>query len=158
MSLFQRILDLLWLRRMFSKRDLDAITAAVAKAEGTTSGEIRVVIRARKDKHVTDIQEQAEVDFKKHGMHKTQDQTGVMLLIVLSDRAFYIMGDEGINEELPPNFWSQQAAQLSSAFEKQHSTQGICESVKAIGGYLSEYFPRKDDDVDELPNRPVLEA
>ncbi|NQV90054.1 TPM domain-containing protein [Candidatus Uhrbacteria bacterium] len=158
MKFFQRLIDLWWMHRMFSKQDLDAITVAVTKAEQTTSGEIRVVIRARRDDSIPDVKTQAEADFLKHKMHDTRDKTGVLLLIVLADRAFYIMGDEGINNLLPPNFWEQQAIELSSAFHERHSTKGICESVEAIGRCLCEHFPKKHDDTNELPNRPVLEV
>lgn len=155
----KRILEIIDRLRMwwsFSSKDLAAITAAVTEAEKHTSGEIRVVIRVRRETGVNDVKAQAERDFLKHGLQNTEDQTGVLLLIVLQDHQFWLMGDKGVNDHLDADFWSRQSLFLSSAFAGGSWTEGICQVVLEIGHRLAEHFPRQTDDADELPNTPVV--
>lgn len=46
---------------------------------------------------------------------------------------------------------------MSAHFGEGRYVQGICEAVAEVGKRLAEFFPKKPDDVNELPDDPVLE-
>ncbi len=151
-------IDRLMLRARFPGRQLQLITDAVARAEAKTSGEIRVVILARFEDGVSDIKTQAEREFLKHGLQQTRDKTGVLLLIVLKNRQCYVMADKGLNDQLDDAFLGTEITYLSKAIGNGQATAGICEMVGNIGSKLAEFFPPREDDVNELSDAPILGA
>lgn len=143
---------------IFSEEDLAKIEAATKEAENNTSGEIRVAIRSRYDEDLKgDLHGQTKRDFFKHGLDKTRDKTGVIILLVLEARKFMIWGDDGIHAKVPQGYWKILAVGMSAYFSEERYIQGICETVAEVGKRLAEFFPKKPDDVDELPNEPIVE-
>ncbi|MDD5765927.1 MAG: TPM domain-containing protein [Candidatus Marinimicrobia bacterium] len=136
----------------FSKADLKAIATACSEAEKNTSGEIRVSVFSKtptqfKDK---DIMEIALDEFFRLGMDKTHDRTGILLLILLDRRKFQILGDEGIHTKIDQSVWDEVAESLSQDFKQHNYKTGVMNVVTKMGAILSEHFPRKNDDVNEL--------
>lgn len=142
----------------FSQDDFMRIKDAVSNAEINTSGEIRVVIRSYYDKDLEgSLHEQTKRDFLTYGLDKTRDKTGVIILLVLEARKFMVWGDEGINAKLPQGYWDVLSVGISSRFKEGDFVRGICEAVSEVGRRLSEFFPKKPDDVNELPNDVITE-
>ncbi|OFZ34912.1 MAG: hypothetical protein A3D92_17875, partial [Bacteroidetes bacterium RIFCSPHIGHO2_02_FULL_44_7] len=142
----------------FSEKDLVKIEAATREAEKNTSGEVRVVIRSHYDEDLEgNLHEQTKRDFLKHGLDKTRDKTGVIVLLVLAAKRFMIWGDDGIHAKVPQGYWDMLAVGISAHFKEERYVQGVCEAVDEVGKRLAEFFPKKLDDVDELPNKPIVE-
>ena len=130
--------------------DQQRIVGAIANAEGRTSGELRVHVQKRVG--ATDIRNLAERTFERLGMTKTAERNGVLLFIASEDRQFTILGDSGIDAKVPAGFWDDVIAKLTSRFKVGEFSDGIIEAIEAAGEHLAAYFPRSDDDVDELSN------
>jgi uncharacterized membrane protein len=128
--------------------DQPRITAAIAIAEGETSGEIRVHIQPKstggEPRYV------AERTFERLGMTKTALRNGVLLFIASEENSFVILGDKGIDEKVPAGFWDEIAAKLTVRFKNGEFTDGIVEAITAAGHQLRTYFPRAEGDVNEL--------
>lgn len=128
--------------------DQPRITAAIAVAEGETSGEIRVHIQPKAiggyARYV------AERTFERLGMTKTALRNGVLLFIASEENSFVILGDKGIDEKVPAGFWDEIAAMLTIRFKNGEFTDGIVEAITAAGQQLKSYFPRAEGDVNEL--------
>lgn len=138
--------------KYFSKDDLKKIAQACTEVEKTTSGEIRVSIYNKKpwrlrNKNVFEV---ALAEFYRLGMDKTRDRTGILLFILLKDRKFQILADEGINKKVDQNIWDEIASELSDYFKKGKYVEGIIKTVKKMGEVLSTHFPCKPDDTNEL--------
>src|SRR5229473_1629054 len=131
--------------------DQPRIVAAIAAAEGETSGEIRIHIQRKVGGG--DIRFVAERTFERLGMTKTALRNGVLLFIASEERSFVILGDKGIDEKVPAGFWDEIAAKLTIRFKNGEFTDGIVEAIAAAGQHLREYFPRATDDVNELPDQ-----
>ena len=127
----------------------DEIVAAIRDAEQKTSGEIRVFIS---HKEVKDAVAEAQAQFERLGMTKTALRNGVLLFITSEQRSFVILGDKGIDEKVPSGFWDEIAAKLTIRFRNGEFTDGIVDAISAAGEQLKAYFPRADDDVNELPD------
>lgn len=134
--------------------ELKQIADAISDAERNTSGEIRVSIRKRRTlkERKLSLHELAVRNFFQLGMDKTKEKTGVLIFLSLSDRAFQIIGDEGIHKRVPDGHWDRLASGMTAHFKERRFCQGICEVVKEIGTTLAREFPQKEGDINELPN------
>ncbi len=125
------------------------LSAAIAEAEGRTSGEIRIFITHKK---CADPMAAAAEQFDKLGMSATEERNGVLLFIAPRSRKFAIIGDQGIHQKCGPEFWQQLATAMTAAFKGGKLTEGLSQAVRQAGELLAEHFPRKEDDRNELPD------
>jgi uncharacterized membrane protein len=141
-------------KKLFTEEDLNAIAAAISEAEKTTAGEIRVSIRQKRRwrERKLSIEEMTRQEFHHLGMTKTKDRTGILIFLLLDERKFFILADEGIHSKVEEATWAKIAEQISSHFVKKNFHQGIIHGVQAVGIVLSQFFPRKEDDTNELTN------
>jgi uncharacterized membrane protein len=141
-------------KQMFTKEDLAAIASAISEAEKTTAGEIRVSIRQKRkwrEKKRT-IEEIARQEFHLLGMIKTKDRTGILIFLLLEDKKFFILADDGIHTKVEDGTWDKIANEISDHFSRKNFRLGIVHGVHSVGAELSKFFPRKSDDTNELPN------
>lgn len=141
-------------KRLLSEEDLHAITHFIEEQEQTTSGQIRVAIRerrARKEKGLS-IEGLARREFHSLGMTKTAQRSGVLIFLLLEDRSFYILADEGIHRKVSEGTWETIAGEMGHHFSGKKFREGILHGVKLVASELSKHFPHRPGDKDELPN------
>lgn len=133
----------------FSKKEKERIVNAIQEAERATSGEIRVHLarRARPD-----IEAHARELFVKLGMTETAARNGVLILIGIASRRFVVLGDRGIHEKVPPDFWNDVVETMKNAFRENRFADGLAEGILRIGEKLRDAFPHQRDDINELPD------
>jgi uncharacterized membrane protein len=146
------------LYHFFSDDDFLRISKKITEAEKTTSGEIRVGVCEKKKfaDRKKDIRKLAEQEFYRLNMHITRDKTGILLFLLLSERQFYILADEGINSKVSQNTWDGVRDEILSKFREGQYTKGITAGVEKVGKILTEFFPIKADDTNELSNKIVI--
>ncbi|MBP7408997.1 MAG: TPM domain-containing protein [Flavobacteriales bacterium] len=132
-----------------SETDRQRVSAAIRAAEMRTSGEIRVHLE---DHIEDDVLDHAAFVFEELDMHKTKDRNGVLIYVSVSDRKVAVIGDKGINERVPENFWNDVLAVLRAHFAAGSRADGICEAVAMVGEKLLAFHPHQRDDRDELSN------
>ena len=114
-----------------------------------TSGEIRVHLeRQFRD----DTLKHAEEIFSRLKMHETAARNGVLILMGLKSKRFFILGDEGINKKVPSGFWEEIVGKMQTLFKEDRFADGLIEGILEIGRQLKEYFPYQRNDVNELPD------
>ncbi|MCF8368548.1 MAG: TPM domain-containing protein [Bacteroidales bacterium] len=131
----------------FSNEDKEDITLAIKNAELDTSGEIRVHID---EKCKGDPRDTAAYIFQKLEMHKTEQRNGVLFYLAVKNRKFAILGDIGINQKVPENFWDDIRDTMLEHFRNDEFTEGLIEGIEKAGIQLKEHFPHQADDVNEL--------
>ncbi len=140
--------------RYFSNDDLKKISTAIAGAEKATSGEIRVV--ARHSRHWNErkltLHQLGVKEFHRLGMQKTEHRTGVLILILFSEKKFQIIADEGIHAKVPEGTWDGIAEKMTGHFKGGNFVEGIIDAVAAVGQKLSEKFPGRSGDSNQLPD------
>ncbi|MBR5857171.1 MAG: TPM domain-containing protein [Bacteroidales bacterium] len=132
-----------------SKEEQQQIISAIEEAELNTSGEIRVHIES---KCRIDAVARAIYVFNYLKMYKTRQRNGVLVYIATESRKLAIIGDVGINQKVPADFWNHIKENMVAAFAAGNFVGGIAEAVRAAGNSLKEYFPYQQDDVNEQPN------
>jgi uncharacterized membrane protein len=147
-----------WLSKYLTEEDLNKIKDKVAKVELSTSGEIRLSLREKRRfwEKLYQPHELAVKDFEKLGMADTRDKTGIMIFVIFGERYYDILADEGIYEKIPDEIWNSLEARLKEEFIRGSYLNGILHIVEKIGSVLSKEFPRKTDDVNELPDEVVV--
>ncbi len=144
--------------KYFNDDDFLKISAAIKEAEKITSGEIRVSIKDKAPFTLGNlsIREIAEKEFYRLKMDNTRDRTGILLLLLLKERAFYILADEGINSRVTRQAWDTIRDELQNEFQNGNFTNGIIEGINKISKILARHFPIKSDDTNELSNEVVI--
>jgi uncharacterized membrane protein len=134
-------------RKYFSEENKLQIVNAIRVAETNTSGEIRVHI----EKHCKeDVLDRAAYIFEKLEMHKTKLRNGVLFYLAIEDHKFAILGDAGINQKVPENFWEEIKEEMAEKFREGKFTEGLSKGIKKAGEELKHHFPYQKDDVNEL--------
>ena len=146
------------LYHFFSDDDFLRISNAIKDMEKITAGEIRVAVKEEKPfiKKGKDISALAEEEFYKLNMHNTRDKTGILLYLILKERQFHILADEGINTKVSQDTWDTIRNEMQEEFQSGQFANGIITGVKKVGHILGEHFPIKEDDTNELSNKVVI--
>ena len=134
-------------QKYFTEADKLQITNAIRVAETNTSGEIRVHIE---NKCAEDVLDRAAYIFEKLEMHKTALRNGVLFYLAMEDRKFAILGDAGINEKVPENFWESTKEVVISKLKDGQVSEGLASGIIKAGEQLKTHFPYQEDDVNEL--------
>ncbi len=134
-------------KNFFTKEERQQIVEAIKEAELNTSGEIRVHIE---NNCSGDPMKRALYWFGKMGMHKTELRNGVLFYLAVKSRKFAIVGDEGINNAVPDNFWEKIKISMALRFQQRDFAQGLVNGILEAGRALKKYFPHQSDDVNEL--------
>ncbi|MBC7793221.1 MAG: TPM domain-containing protein [Clostridia bacterium] len=93
--------------------------------------------------------------FSEHGVHATRDRTGVLILLSELEHRVVILGDSGINAKLGVNAWGDYVRVMTEAVRKGEAGQGVVTVIAALSETLARHFPRRADDVNELPDAVV---
>lgn len=142
------------------------IADAIAKAEAMTSGEIRILVVAassvlpllsKKDRKIA-VRRRAEREFAKLKIQNTRDRTGVLMMVSLEERMVQVLAGVGINSVVPENTWPVMVRCITEGIKAGNPAQGITMAVADIGKMLSENFPIKADDYNELSNAVVIKG
>ncbi|HSC65313.1 MAG TPA: TPM domain-containing protein [Caldimonas sp.] len=157
-----RLVDEADARRLLGKDALARVEARVAESEKRHSGEIRVVVEAGLPlsylRGNATPRERAVKLFGKLGVWDTERNNGVLIYLLLAERAIEIVADRGLNRVVSAAEWAEIAASMQSAFQARDFEAGLLRAVDAVDVLLVRHFAARPGDVDvnELPDAPVL--
>ena len=132
---------------LFNDDEQLRIKQAVEAAEKHTSGEIRVCVEKTCSEDVLD---RAAKYFTQLDMQKTKLRNGVLIYLATEDRKFAIIGDGGINKEVPVDFWDTTKNEMLEQFKQGNLIEGIVIGITRAGEKLGTFFPCATDDVNEV--------
>jgi uncharacterized membrane protein len=136
-------------RTFLAREERDRVAGAIREFEAKTSGEIRVHLAERTP---GDPVGAASRVFDRIGMARTRDRNGVLFFVSIRDRRFAVIGDRGIDAKVPADFWAGVVRAVESAFANGRYAEGLIEGITMAGARLTEHFPPRADDVNELPD------
>ena len=138
---------------LFTTEEQELIANTIAEAEKATSGEIRIAI----EKHCHGSAfERATQYFAQLGMDKTAQRNGVLIYLASVDHKFAIIGDRGIDNVVPEDFWETTQVAMKAHFSSGNMAEGIVAGISLAGEKLALFFPPQNGDVNELPNDIVF--
>ncbi len=125
------------------------IVEAIIEAENQTSGEIRVHLEKAVEK---DPIQRAEEVFFFLGMDGTVNQNGILFYVAVDDHRFAVIGDKGIDEVVPDDFWESIRDEVITEFKSGEYARGLVQGILHAGEKLKEFFPVEASDQNELPD------
>lgn len=132
--------------KLFDDEGKRQIVDAIRAAELDTSGEIRVHIES---KCSGDPYLRAAWLFSRLNMFETRERNAVLIYLAVKSKKFAIVGDSGINEKVPPDFWNDIKEKMAADFSEGRFVDGISEAVRSVGKHLKSCFSYKEDDINE---------
>lgn len=140
-------------KTFLSPEEQEQIVTAIREAEGKSSGEIKVYFE-RKCKN--ELLDRALEVFYKLKMDQTKLQTGVLIYVAYVDHVFAIIGDKGIHEKVPSNFWDETKVLMESYFKDGRYTEGLLKGIFLAGQQLHQYFEFTDGDTNEISDDIII--
>ncbi len=134
-------------KTFFTAEQQQELIHAIRNAELETSGEIRLHLE---ESCGDDVLDRAADVFRKLEMHKTELRNGVLIYLAVKDRQFAIIGDVGINEKVPENFWDEIKDDMVLHFKQGNYIRGLLNAIETSGIQLKHYFPRSTGDINEM--------
>ena len=160
-----RLLDEGDARRALGAEALARIEARVAASEARHSGQIRVCVEAGLPlsyllRHAT-ARDRAVAMFGKLRVWDTAHNNGVLIYLLLAERAIEIVADRGIAARADAAAWTAIATQMEGAFRGGEFAAGLDRAIDAVDALLVLHFSRiagasAGDYPNELPDAPVV--
>jgi uncharacterized membrane protein len=147
-------------RRRFTPAVLAEIEAAIRQAERGHAGEIRFAIDTALPLahlwHDRGPRERALEVFARLHVWDTSANNGVLIYVLLADRAVEIIADRGVSALVPTAEWEGVCRQVEAHYRAGRYAEGSRIAVEGVGRILSRHFPATGGTADELPNQPIL--
>lgn len=148
-------------RRYFPEATLAAITEAVRVCESRHAGEIRFVIEAALPTAAVwrglSPRERALEVFAEQRVWDTAHNNGVLLYVLIADRAVEIVADRGVGGgHVAQAEWPAVCALIEAHYRAGRFREGSVAGVAAIAEVLARHAPGLPDVGNEMPDRPLI--
>ena len=87
--------------------------------------------------------------------HRTVGRTGILLYLSMREHRAEIVADEAIVAKVEPSVWGEAMVAMIDLVRAGSPGEGMAEAVRRMGIVLSEYFPKTDQNPNELPDRLI---
>ncbi|MEQ1635701.1 MAG: TPM domain-containing protein, partial [Methylococcales bacterium] len=147
-------------RLAFSSNVLLAIEHSITESERQHRGELRFAIEnALLPTWVwqgMSGQQRATEIFSTLRVWDTEDNSGVLIYVLLADKEVHIIADRGIAKQVTQAEWNAVAQLMQNQFREGHFRAGALDGINRITTMLATFFPPREQNVNELPNKPVI--
>lgn len=146
--------------RRYPPEAMAAIQQAIAEGEVRHDGELCFVAEAKLPMRFLisgrGARTRAEDLFARLRVWDTHRRGGVLVYVLLADRAIEIIADRGVGARVPTAGWDGVMRLMQEQFQQDDWTGGALAGIKAAHVLLARYLPPTPGKRDELPDKPVL--
>lgn len=147
--------------RHFPPATLDAIQHAIALGERSHRGEVCFAVEGTLPWRLAlsrrSVRDRALDVFAHLRVWDTRENTGVLIYVLLAERAIEIVADRGVAARVDDAQWRVVCEQVRACFAAGAFQAGAIVAVEHAGALLAAHFPADPgDNPDELPDRPVV--
>jgi hypothetical protein len=147
-------------RRRFGPPVRSAIAGAIKECESRHAGQIRFVVETALDLpelwHDLPPRQRALHLFGQLGVWDTAHNNGVLIYVLLADRAVEIIADRGISARVAQAEWGAVCRQMEHHYRAGRFLEGSVGGVLGVSAILGRHFPGARPAEPELPGQPVL--
>ena len=154
-----RWLDERHARRALSAPALKRLEDRVAASERHHSGEIRLCVEAGLPlsylwRDLT-ARQRAVTLFGKLRVWDTEHNNGVLIYLLLAERAIEIVADRGVAGLVPQAHWDAVLGGMREAFRERRFEDGLAQAIDAVDAMLARHFALApgERNPNELPDR-----
>jgi putative membrane protein len=87
------------------------------------------------------VRERAIYAFFQKGVHKTDEQTGILIFISLLERKVWILADKGIHGKIADDFLRTLAFDVAAGIKEDRALEALCSVIEKCGAELARHFP-----------------
>jgi hypothetical protein len=146
-------------KKAFPPGTLSNIERAIKASETAHVGEIRFAVEGGLDGAPLfkgqSARDRAVELFSQLRVWDTQHNTGVLIYLLLADRAVEIVADRGIHAKVESQEWNKVCHQMEAALGQSNFEGGVVSGVQAVTQHLVKHFPADGPNANELPDKPV---
>jgi uncharacterized membrane protein len=176
---FQTMLKHLWLdasdaRRAIPPDMLKRLAQRVAASERRHNGEIRICVEASlpmsylwrlnaQNSIAALTRQRAVTMFGKLRVWDTEHNNGVLIYVLLAERAIEIVADRGVARHVSTEQWQAMVGRMAGAFREQRYEDGLTQALEESSALLMEHFAMDasedgaGENSNELPDTPLLQ-
>lgn len=146
--------------RTFPRQTLIAIEQAIKASESAHVGEIRFAVEGAL--HSTPLfkglsaRERAIEVFSQLHVWDTEHNNGLLIYLLLADRAVEIVADRGIHSKVGSEEWRNICRAMEAAFKQADYEGGVIRGIQDVTQHLMKHFPASGAGQNKLPNKPVV--
>ncbi len=136
------------------------LVAAVAYGAGVWVGRTTAAIRwlTTRERRRHKVRLSAERAFSQHGVGRTRERTGVLIMVSMLERQVSVLADRFLSERVPSQAWETVVAAIVPHLAAGRLAEGFCAGIERCGEILAQSAPpRPGDNPDELSNRVIQE-
>ena len=86
----------------------------------------------------------------------TEENTGILLYVLLADHKVEVVADRGIQKRVAAEEWGAIVKAMEAQFRAGQFEAGALAGVRAASDLLARHFPGSADDRNQLPDRPMM--
>lgn len=145
---------------------LQKLTRSVQASESHHSGEIRILIEGglpssyllRDETLEQIVRSRAVTQFGKLGVWDTENNNGVLIYVLLAERAIEIVADRGLNKLVSQDTWQRVLQAMRDAFRRGEFESGLHMAIDEVTRLLMAHFPlvEGEHNPNELPDHPLV--
>jgi len=159
--LIRHILTPPWsLRRVLPEASLKRIEQGIGESEGSHRGQIRFAVEVELNPFQivqgVSARDRAIDVFSHLRIWDTEDNTGVLLYLLLADKQLEIVADRCIHKKVGEESWTAISRRMEAHFREGKFEEGVLLGIREITVLLTKNFPATTPHADELSNKPVV--
>lgn len=159
-------------RRVMPSASASRVTERVRQSEQRHTGQIRVVVESGLPRSYlrryliggtplrTVVRERALMQFAKHRVWDTQDNNGLLIYLLVAERAIEVVADRGLARNRTDGDWRALVSGMREPFRLGEFESGVLLAIDRCSVWLEQEFPRAAGEMarsNELPDAPLLE-
>lgn len=94
--------------------------------------------------------------FLAHGIHVTEQRTGVLIFACLADHRVEVIADEAIHSRVDEDVWVDAVAALTESLRRGDVAGSFVDAVGLCGEVLARHFPPRADNANEVADKLVV--
>ncbi len=149
-------------RRAVPPELLKRLEGYVSASEARHTGEVRICIEAGMPSSYlwrdATPRERAIAMFGKLRVWDTEHNNGVLIYLLLAERAIELVADRGLNSKVSAAQWQAITAHLAAALKAQRFEEGLTQALQEVSALLVAHFPLTEGQprANGLPNAPDI--
>lgn len=147
-------------KRAFARDTLSAIEKAIKACDEEHVGEVCFAVEGAL--HSTALfngqsaRERAVEVFSQLRVWDTEYNNGVLIFVLLADRAVEIVADRGVHAKVGSQEWQAICHAMEEAFGQRAYRDGAIGGIQAVAQLLKRHFPAHRNTANELPDTPAI--
>lgn len=112
-----------------------------------------------KDRLRHKVRLRAERAFAQHGISRTRDRTGVLIMLSLLERQVVVLPDSEVNRRVAKDRWNGVVSAVTERLKHRDVIGGLCTGIEQAGRVLAHACPvRPNDNPNELSNELIEDS